>query len=307
MGSQRGQSGLRWLNHLAPPPKTNTLRHLCVYVGVNKFSFKSFVICLNWNSPWMHVVCRNVASCVIYKKKKKKKTGVRCIVNFVLGKKKREVKSQTWIEVPAATEAPAVQFYSMCESSTLTDKAQETIQKCSFWKWRAREGERSHSLITVSLQGLCFTLRGLDRCHGDKYKWCESWRRGNNPEIAILHYVQYPTWDGAFLYIYSRCCPPHPVVCLSSEFKNVCSDFAAFFFGGVRSSWIFFFSPPTTHPPTPPITQHPGQGCLFSLMAAVSFIVSPPTMHCADGAWSLSPGRLFVQHEKGGFGLRSLP
>lgn len=75
---------------------------------------------------------------------------------------------------------------------------------------------------------------------------------GITQKIAILHYVQYPTWDGAFLYIYSRCCPPHPVVCLSSEFKNVCNDFAAFFFGGVRSSWIFFFfSPPTLPPPSP--------------------------------------------------------
>lgn len=56
-----------------------------------------------------------------------------------------------------------------------------------------------------------------------------------------------------------------------------------------------------------PHLLYPGQGCLFSLMSRVSFIVSPPTIHCADGAWSLSPGCLFVQHEKRGFGLRSLP
>lgn len=33
-----------------------------------------------------------------------------------------------------------------------------------------------------------------------------------------------------------------------------------------------------------PHLLYPGQGCLFSLMSGVSFIVSPLTIQCADGA-----------------------
>lgn len=142
MGSQRGQSGLLWLNHLAPPPKTNTLRHLCVYVGVNKFLFKSFVICLKWNSG----MCRNVASCVIYKKRKK--TGVRCIVNFFHEKKKS--KNCNMDRGPSSDRSACGTMLQHVRVSRWQIRHRK-LYKCSFWKWRAREGERSHSLITVSL------------------------------------------------------------------------------------------------------------------------------------------------------------
>lgn len=147
---------------------------------------------------------------------------------------------------------------------------------------------------------------GLDYCYDDKYNSCQFWRQGSNPKNSTLCTIS----DMRQGIMYSGSCPlpPHPVVCLSSEFKNCC---LFFFFtlvgymslcGHIKSSRII--SPPTHHHP---LFHRRVKDACFHWWPRFLLLSRPPTMHCADGAWSLSPGRLFVQHEKGGFGLRSLP